>query len=752
MGTILAYPKFRAWDYSGNPLSGGKLYTYQAGTTTAKESYSDRACTTANANPVVLDSNGESTVYLLGNYKLILKDSSDNTMWTVDNVEGMAVPSVGKYYADEDETDQGAAGSGATIKSHVDTISSDTATIVLAHNSGSATTTYTFSTDETIPANVTLEIQPGAIISVDTGKTLTIAGGPENIIASPRQQIFSGSGSVAFTESIGKGYSSWFTTLEKAQESDIRHLVINADYSISAAVDFDQADTTIEFTNDAKVSTTDNTAHGLTISGANCKILYPYMQGPGTYVTDGTTEAALIYVTGNDCEIKGGRFVNPPSHGIYGNTAHRLHIHDCRFTTGLTSAGGDTNYMAIKAKDCDDVNIYNNDIDGNSSSPYGFIEGIKISDSTSERPNVHNNTIRNCFDHAIYGGGTYEHFHNNIVYHNQTGSGVAVVGQNDYGSYCDNVIHSTIGGGISVRNATNGCTVNDNIIHINASASGPNGIVISRTAASDGNIYRANVTGNTINFSGSASGYGVEIYAQGGTNVVSACIVANNIIRNANAGDNGDAAIYLASVGDGEDNRVIGNEIYTGDSDGIYLDYMRNCQIIGNTLTDIDRNGIRIRDVNTSIVANNIISDEGSTTSVGILEEDDGSTSRNNSVLNNELSDLGTNGINMASNTFSGHFIPNGKTWALDGTANDNLYAVHGFVHHVDPDIGGAGSREFNPTGDWPTPCVVYVTNNGGAAGENVRFNGAAANDIDNGETGIFLFDGSTWIKAYIGS
>ena len=51
-------PNFQALDSNGDPLSGAKLYFYQSGTTTALDTYSDTALTTANANPVVADAAG----------------------------------------------------------------------------------------------------------------------------------------------------------------------------------------------------------------------------------------------------------------------------------------------------------------------------------------------------------------------------------------------------------------------------------------------------------------------------------------------------------------------------------------------------------------------------------------------------------------------------------------------------------------------------------------------------------------------
>lgn len=83
---FLFVPIFRAFDSAGNPLAGGLLYTYQAGTTTPLATYSDAAGTIQNANPVVLDSTGSATVRLgAAGYKFVLKDSGGSTQWTEDN-------------------------------------------------------------------------------------------------------------------------------------------------------------------------------------------------------------------------------------------------------------------------------------------------------------------------------------------------------------------------------------------------------------------------------------------------------------------------------------------------------------------------------------------------------------------------------------------------------------------------------------------------------------------------------------------
>lgn len=73
-------------DNSGEPLSGGKVESYEAGTTTPKTLYTDHLGASPAANPVILDSNGRAQVYGDGSYKLVVRDSSDVLLYTFDNV------------------------------------------------------------------------------------------------------------------------------------------------------------------------------------------------------------------------------------------------------------------------------------------------------------------------------------------------------------------------------------------------------------------------------------------------------------------------------------------------------------------------------------------------------------------------------------------------------------------------------------------------------------------------------------------
>jgi len=78
----------------GVPLAGGLIYSYAAGTTTPKTTYTSSAGNIAHPNPIILNSAGRvpgGEIWLtLGGYKFILATSTNVTIATYDNVFSVA--------------------------------------------------------------------------------------------------------------------------------------------------------------------------------------------------------------------------------------------------------------------------------------------------------------------------------------------------------------------------------------------------------------------------------------------------------------------------------------------------------------------------------------------------------------------------------------------------------------------------------------------------------------------------------------
>jgi hypothetical protein len=84
---------FQFFNNDGLPLNAGKLYTYQAGSTTPLTSYTDSSGLIANTNPIILGTDGRppSTIWLTEGffYKFVLATSSNVTIQTYDNLYGI---------------------------------------------------------------------------------------------------------------------------------------------------------------------------------------------------------------------------------------------------------------------------------------------------------------------------------------------------------------------------------------------------------------------------------------------------------------------------------------------------------------------------------------------------------------------------------------------------------------------------------------------------------------------------------------
>lgn len=93
---LLPDPHPQFFDVNGNPLAGGKIFTYLAGTAIAQQTYTDSTGTTLNSNPIVLDSAGFPScsgsscgIYLVngGSYRIVVQNSLGVQQWVADNVK-----------------------------------------------------------------------------------------------------------------------------------------------------------------------------------------------------------------------------------------------------------------------------------------------------------------------------------------------------------------------------------------------------------------------------------------------------------------------------------------------------------------------------------------------------------------------------------------------------------------------------------------------------------------------------------------
>jgi len=121
-------PKLQFFSTAGEPLAGGKIYTYAAGTTTPLATFADSTAAVNNPNPVILDSRGEASIWLgTQSYKFKLTTADDVEIWTVDNISlgpfpdstasiiAASVTAVGVVYAASNGSDLiGHKGTGAS--------------------------------------------------------------------------------------------------------------------------------------------------------------------------------------------------------------------------------------------------------------------------------------------------------------------------------------------------------------------------------------------------------------------------------------------------------------------------------------------------------------------------------------------------------------------------------------------------------------------------------------------------------------
>jgi hypothetical protein len=88
MSQFITPALLQVFDSSGNPLSGGKCYIYQTGTTSELDLFSDEGLTTPLANPILADTAGVFAAAYIAETecKVVITTAADVTIYTRDPV------------------------------------------------------------------------------------------------------------------------------------------------------------------------------------------------------------------------------------------------------------------------------------------------------------------------------------------------------------------------------------------------------------------------------------------------------------------------------------------------------------------------------------------------------------------------------------------------------------------------------------------------------------------------------------------
>lgn len=205
------------FDNNGNPLTGGKIYIYAAGTTTPQATYTTAAGTTAHTNPIILDAAGRvpsGEIWLSAgiSYKFLLKDSNDLLIATYDNITGINGTGITSNAVNVTYDPASTGAVATTVQAKLrqtvsvkdfgavgDGVANDTTAIQAALNSGAGavyfpSSTYKITNFLTVPNNVMVYGDGWAtlISQVTQDKNVFVAGN-DNSFFNIRAKVVDGS-------------------------------------------------------------------------------------------------------------------------------------------------------------------------------------------------------------------------------------------------------------------------------------------------------------------------------------------------------------------------------------------------------------------------------------------------------------------------------------------------------------------------------------------------------------------------------
>lgn len=594
------------FDNDGNVLSGGKIYTYAAGTNTPQSTYTTGSGLIAHANPIILDSAGRvptGEIWLTDGsvYKFVIKDANDTLIGTYDNIVGINSNFVN--YSSSQEIQTATAGQTVftlttmayqpatnTLSVFVDGVNQYGPGAQYAYTETSSTS-VTFTNGLHVGASVkfttsvinnaggvdasqvtynppftggevtNVEAKLAQIVSVkDFG---AVGDGVTDDTAAIQAAIDSGAGAVYFPTSI----ASYYITAQ---------LVLNSNQQIYG----DGPSSWIEVIDGSANAFYANGKSGINIR--NLKISCKTQANPTDY------KGAVVLQSCSNCTVENLSVFNMHYWGVALASTNDTTVQNCRFSSfwGVTTSVGNDSACISLYKQSSENYINNNYI--TAATWHGILVQDPYTGDTPAQNIISDNYIAGgqlAYGIALYATTSYDMKH--IIKNNRISGvlGTALSGASGSGIYLQSGTGSVVDGNEvfdCCKSTTNFATLNPACIAVHGAQTGggPSGVggrpnvvsnnVVNNTYGPGISTATANlgpiITNNIITCKSTAS-HAVKVVDASMTKVLNNTIVT----------DNSDAAIICAATANVEVGSVTsyvqvrGNSVQTSTAIGVYL-------------------------------------------------------------------------------------------------------------------------------------------------------------------------------------
>jgi len=190
MAVIAPFVFWQLFDNNGEPLDGGTVETYEAGTTTNKRTFADANEVAENTNPIVLDADGRADIWLEeGSYKFVLRDSAGVLIREVPNIIGSSTGVIVSYAVSANLNltsiyeNANIYGTGSFTINLLPAADAGDGFFFRVYNSGAGTITIDPNSSETINGDASLSIIAGgwAYVYCDSATNWRASQAPDTV-------------------------------------------------------------------------------------------------------------------------------------------------------------------------------------------------------------------------------------------------------------------------------------------------------------------------------------------------------------------------------------------------------------------------------------------------------------------------------------------------------------------------------------------------------------------------------------------